>query len=53
MTTQPRHDDARPTLPEVVAVGHWVQRFFPHAYEAAMRRLNDRLSAVAERARSG
>jgi NAD(P)-dependent dehydrogenase (short-subunit alcohol dehydrogenase family) len=36
-----------------IRVGHWVQRFFPPAYEAAMRRLNDRLSAVAERARSG
>jgi short-subunit dehydrogenase len=34
-----------------IRVGHWVQRFFPAAYEAAMRKLNDRLAAVAERAR--
>jgi NAD(P)-dependent dehydrogenase (short-subunit alcohol dehydrogenase family) len=36
-----------------IRVGHWAQRFFPPAYEAAMRRLNDRLNAVAERARPG
>jgi NAD(P)-dependent dehydrogenase (short-subunit alcohol dehydrogenase family) len=36
-----------------IRLGHWAQRFFPPAYEAAMRRLNDRLSAVAERARTG
>jgi NAD(P)-dependent dehydrogenase (short-subunit alcohol dehydrogenase family) len=36
-----------------IRIGHWAQRFFPPAYEAAMRRLNDRLSAVAERARPG
>jgi NAD(P)-dependent dehydrogenase (short-subunit alcohol dehydrogenase family) len=36
-----------------IRVGHWAQRFFPPAYEAAMRRLNDRLTAVAERARAG
>jgi NAD(P)-dependent dehydrogenase (short-subunit alcohol dehydrogenase family) len=34
-----------------IRVGHWAQRLFPPAYEAAMRRLNDRLTAVAERAR--
>jgi NAD(P)-dependent dehydrogenase (short-subunit alcohol dehydrogenase family) len=35
-----------------IRIGHWAQRFFPPAYEAAMRRLNDRLTAVAARARS-
>ncbi len=33
-----------------IRIGHWLQRYFPPAYERAMRRLNDRLVAVGERA---
>lgn len=32
-----------------IRIGHWVQRKFALPYELAMRRLNDRLTAVAER----
>lgn len=32
-----------------VRIGHWVQRHFPPAYELAMRKLNDHLTAAAER----
>jgi NAD(P)-dependent dehydrogenase (short-subunit alcohol dehydrogenase family) len=34
-----------------IRTAYWAQRLFPPAYELAMRRLNDRLTAVAERAR--
>ena len=37
------------TSPDV-RIAHWIQRYFPRAYEWAMRRLNDRLAAVGERA---
>jgi NAD(P)-dependent dehydrogenase (short-subunit alcohol dehydrogenase family) len=33
-----------------IRIGHWFQRKFAPPYELAMRRLNDRLSAIAERA---
>jgi NAD(P)-dependent dehydrogenase (short-subunit alcohol dehydrogenase family) len=32
-----------------IRIGHWFQRKFAPAYEAAMRRLNDRMVAIAER----
>jgi NAD(P)-dependent dehydrogenase (short-subunit alcohol dehydrogenase family) len=32
-----------------VRIGHWIQRHFPPAYELAMRKLNDHLTAAAER----
>jgi NAD(P)-dependent dehydrogenase (short-subunit alcohol dehydrogenase family) len=32
-----------------IRIGHWVQRKFAFPYELTMRRLNDRLTAVAER----
>ena len=32
-----------------IRVGHWFQRYFAPPYEWAMRRLNDRLHAVAQR----
>jgi NAD(P)-dependent dehydrogenase (short-subunit alcohol dehydrogenase family) len=37
------------TSPDI-RIAHWLQRYFPPAYEWAMRRLNDRLAAVGERA---
>jgi NAD(P)-dependent dehydrogenase (short-subunit alcohol dehydrogenase family) len=32
-----------------VRIGHWIQRHFPPAYELAMRKLNDHLTAAARR----
>jgi NAD(P)-dependent dehydrogenase (short-subunit alcohol dehydrogenase family) len=34
-----------------IRIGYWAQRLFAPAYGLAMRRLNDRMTAVAERAR--
>ena len=34
-----------------IRIGHWIQRKFSAPYELAMRRLNDQLTRVAERAR--
>ncbi len=36
-----------------IRIGYWFQRKFALPYELAMRALNDRLTAVAERARAG